>query len=105
MTRVLANESLTTYAGANYNRRSYGVNGSDHMNFVRVAPVDRRGFETAPSGLTVARAAAARVTTDPMIDEGYSSAAGLGLVLVVATVFAAAAIGALLVRAVMAFLV
>lgn len=84
MTRVLTEDFLARYAAANYNQPSRGVNGSDHMMLMSVAPVDRAARE---AGLVVGSpmvASAATPTLDPEVAEGYSSAAGLGLVLVTA---------------------
>lgn len=103
MTRVLTNDSLK-YATANLNRASHGDNGADHMVFMRFSPAGRLGMEAAAAGPMADAEPAAAVSPDAAIEEGYSSAAGLGLVLVVATVVGAAALGALVLRAVLALI-
>ena len=105
MTRVLTNDSLK-YATANFNRASHGDNGADHMVFMRFSPAGRLGMEAAAAGPMAADAEthAPVMSPDAAIEEGYSSAAGLGLVLVLATVVGAAALGALVLRAVLALI-
>ena len=91
MTRVLTERFLTRYAAANYNQASRGVNGSDHMVMVSVTPVDRSGrgagLVASPANAVLRNPAA----MDPEVAEGYSSAAGLGLVLLTASAGGAAA--------------
>lgn len=104
MTRVLANDSLK-YATANLNRTSHGDNGADHMVFMRFSPAGRLGMQAAAAGpMADAESGAPVMSPDAAIEEGYSSAAGLGLVLVLATVVGAAALGALVLRAVLALI-
>jgi hypothetical protein len=105
MTQVTTNESLTRYATANLNRPSHGDNGTDHMVFTLLASAGRRGLEVPAAGrLTdgVSAGAPRAIADDAAIEEGYASAAGLGLVLVIATLVGAAALGALVIRAVLA---
>ena len=85
MTRVLTEQFLTRYAAANYNQLSRGVNGSDRMILMTVAPVDRTGREGPLAAGSPVPQPAARAALDPEVAEGYSSAAGLGLVLMTAT--------------------
>lgn len=92
---MLSGEFLAAYAAENDNRPSRGVNGTDQMMMMRVA-VDRAGAvrATAPVPLPAAEAA-----VDPAIQEGYASAAGLGLVLLVSGAGGLVTVGLVIVRA------
>jgi hypothetical protein len=101
MTRVVTEQFLTRFAAANYNEPSRGVNGSDHMTTMSIAPVGR---EAGLGGTSPAAAAPFPPATDPQIAEGYSSAAGLGLVLVTTAAGGAVAAVTVVVRVVLGIL-